>query len=42
MQKLNLLHLYENSNPKNPLYNTEKATEWREKAKKFAEEINED
>ena len=37
-----LADLYENSNPKNPLYNTEKATEWREKAKKFAKEINED
>lgn len=37
-----LANLYENSNPKNPLYNTEKATEWREKAKNFAKEINED
>lgn len=37
-----LANLYENSNPKNPLYNTEKATEWREKAKKLAKEINED
>jgi TPR repeat protein len=37
-----LANLYENSNPKNPLYNTEKATEWSEKAKKFAKEINED
>ena len=37
-----LADLYENSNPKNPLYNTEKATEWREKAKKYAKEINED
>lgn len=32
-----LANLYENSNPKNPLYNVENATEWREKVSKLDE-----
>ena len=36
-----LANLYENSNPKNPLYNVEKATEWREKVSKL-EKINDE